>query len=75
MRTVYDRYDGAVPNGQLVNARDDDSDTMINLKDAVYSKSDAGQRRLRRLSLSTLVIDLALAVGRKFTVKTPCVTQ
>jgi len=75
MRPVGGRYDidGVMPNGRLASIRDDeDSSTMINLKDAIYSQGDAGQKRLRRLSLSTLVIDLAFTVGRKLS---PCVPQ
>jgi len=45
---------------------DDDSDTLASLEDAISSEVDQGRIRLRRPSLSTLVIDLALTVRRSF---------
>jgi len=53
MRTIDARYDGL----------DGDSDTLVDLEDAISSKEKGG--RMRRLSLSTLVVDLALAVKHR----------
>jgi len=75
MRTVDGRCNDAM---QSIEIQDDaDSDTMVNLQDAISSKEDLGQKRFRRLSLSALVIDLAFAVGRRLSesVKVPCVPQ
>jgi len=54
MRTIDTRYSGLLGG---------DSDTPVNLKEAISSKEKGG--RMRRLSLSTLVVDLALAVKNR----------
>jgi len=59
MRTVDTRYN----DGLLCRIQDEDADTLVNLDSAVSGKVSKG--RLRCLSLTTLVIDLALAAKHK----------
>jgi hypothetical protein len=62
MKTIDTRYNGLL---------DGDCDTLINMEDAISSKERGG--RMRRLSLSTLVVDLALAV--KYRLERLCVAE
>jgi len=62
MRTIDARHNGPMQDGVLAGIRDSDSDTLLNLEDALYF--EVPRSRMRRLSLSTLVLDLALAVRR-----------
>jgi len=59
MRTIDTRYD----DGLLPRIPHDDAATLVNLEKAVSCRVNGG--RLRHLSLTTLVIDLALAVKHK----------
>jgi len=66
MKTIDTRY-----NGLLHGTQDGDYDTLINMEDAISPKERGG--RMRRLSLSTVVVDLALAV--KHRLERLCVTE
>jgi len=63
MRTIDTRYYEPNSDDVLLSTEDGDSDTLANLEGAISSKMNESLR-VRRLSLSTLVIDLALAVRR-----------
>jgi len=63
MRTVDIHYDGPSLDSPLPDMQADTfDDDMVNLEDVMASKEDL--RRMRFLSLSTLVIDLAFTVRR-----------
>jgi len=64
METVDTRYDGPRLDHLLPTIREEDSDgTVVNLHDAMSPKDS--RVRARRLSMSTLVVDLAFAIRRR----------
>jgi len=63
METVDTRYDGPRLD-HLPTIQEEDSDgDVVNLHDAMFPKNNG--IRTRRLSLSTLVVDLAFAIRRR----------